>query len=163
MKSNLILSIITLFIFTSASAQKKETVKVWGNCGMCQKTIETAAKSAGAFEASWNTETKMLAVSYKGKKTNLTKIEQAVAAVGYDTQNFTAPDDVYNKLHGCCQYDRKVAGTAKAHTDDCCEPGAKCEKDHAKCADCEKCKDGKCSDCCKDGVCSTGKDCCKKA
>lgn len=163
MKSNIILSVIALFLFTSVSAQKKETVKVWGNCGMCQKTIETAAKSAGASEAEWNTETKMLTVAYKGKKTNLTKIEQAVAAVGYDTQNFTAPDEVYNKLHGCCQYDRKNETAAKAHGD-CCKDGSKCEKgDHAKCADCEKCKDGKCADCCKDGVCSTGKDCCKKA
>jgi periplasmic mercuric ion binding protein len=164
MKSSFVLTIIALFLFTTVSAQKKETVKVWGNCGMCQKTIETAAKSAGATEAEWNTETKMLTVSYKGKKTNLTKIEQAVAAVGYDTQNFTAPDEVYNKLHGCCQYDRKSESSAKAHGD-CCKDGSKCEKggDHAKCADCEKCKDGKCADCCKDGVCSTGKDCCKKA
>jgi hypothetical protein len=162
MKTNIILSIITLFLFTSVSAQKKETVKVWGNCGMCQKTIENAAKSAGASEAEWNKETKILAVSYKGKKTNLTKIEQAIAASGYDTQNFTATGESYSNLPECCQYDRKVAGTAKA-AEDCCKDGSKCEKDNAKCADCAKCKDGKCGECCKDGVCSTGKDCCKKA
>jgi periplasmic mercuric ion binding protein len=92
MKSNIILSIIALFLFNAVSAQKKETVKVWGNCGMCQKTIETAAKSAGAPEAQWNTESKVLTVAYKAKKTDLTKIEQAIAAAGYDTQNFTAPD-----------------------------------------------------------------------
>ncbi len=161
MKSNIILSILTLFIFTSVSAQKKETVKVWGNCGMCQKTIETAAKSAGASSAEWNTETKVLTVAYKEKKTDLTKIEQAVAASGYDTKNFTASDDAYNKLHSCCQYDRKAGATASSEKADCCKDG-KCDKDHNECANCEKCKDGKCADCCKDGVCSTGKDCCKK-
>lgn len=170
MKSNIILSIIALFVFSSAFAQKKETVKVWGNCGMCEKTIENAAKEAGAAEADWNTETKMLTVAYKPKKTNLSKIEQAIAASGYDTQNFTAPDEVYNKLHGCCQYDRKAASASNATAQaSCCKDG-NCEKcKDGKCADCckdgkcDKCKDGKCADCCKDGVCKEGKDCCKKA
>jgi hypothetical protein len=161
MKSNIIFSIIALFLFTSVSAQKKETVKVWGNCGMCQKTIETAAKSAGASDAQWNKDSKVLTVEYKAKKTDLTKIEQAIAAAGYDTQNFTAPEAAYNGLHSCCQYDRKAAGTS-ADKSECCSNG-KCDKDHGQCANCEKCKAGNCADCCKDGVCSAGKDCCKKA
>jgi copper chaperone CopZ len=163
MKSNIILSVIALFVFSSLFAQKKETVKVWGNCGMCEKTIETAAKEAGATEADWNTDTKMLTVAFKPKKTNLSRIEQAIAASGYDTQHFTAPDEVYNKLHGCCQYDRKnqtSAATAKEAS--CCKDG-KCSKDHGNCAKCEKCKEGNCADCCKDGVCKEGKDCRKKA
>lgn len=155
------MSVIALFIFSSVSAQKKnETVKVWGNCGMCQKTIETAAKSAGATDAQWNKDTKVLTVAYKEKKTDLTKIEQAIANAGYDTQRFTAPEEAYNGLHSCCQYDRKDAGSTTAKSD-CCANG-KCDKEHSDCANCDKCKDGKCSDCCKDGVCSTGKDCCKK-
>lgn len=163
-----ILSVLALFFITFASAQKKETVKVWGNCGMCEKTIENAAKSAGAAEADWNKETKILTVAYKTKKTDLSKIEQAVAAAGYDTQNYNAPDDSYFKLESCCQYDRKASATtdkkASAATDkkdECCDDN-KCAKD-AKCTSCEKCKDGNCGDCCKDGKCTTGKDCCKKA
>jgi hypothetical protein len=167
-----ILSIISLFFITFVSAQKKETVKVWGNCGMCEKTIENAAKSAGASEADWNTETKVLTVAYKAKKTDLGKIEQAIAAAGYDTQNYTAPEESYLKLHSCCQYDRK-ASTSSDKNMDCCaddkgvkgDKGAKGEKcaKNAECANCEKCKTGNCADCCKDGKCTTGKDCCKKA
>ncbi len=189
MKTNhIILSVISLFLCSTLFAQKKETVKVWGNCSMCKKTIETAAKSSGASEADWNTETKILSVSYNGEKTNLAKIEQAVAISGYDTKNFTAPDSAYNKLHSCCQYDRKVvAGTVSnvslttaAKSEDCCtdDKGVKtmdCCKD-GKCTMTDCCKDGKCTmdkdgkmaDCCKDGKCTPGKDgksadCCKKA
>ena len=179
MKTNhIILSVISLFLCTALFAQKKETVKVWGNCGMCKKTIETAAKTSGAAEADWNTETKILSVTYNGEKTNLTKIEQAVAASGYDTKNFTAPEEAYNKLQSCCQYDRKaVAGTATnasltAKADDCCkdDKNAKmtnCCKD-GKCTKSDCMKDGKCTmcDCCKDGKCTKDKDgkmaeCCK--
>jgi periplasmic mercuric ion binding protein len=175
---HIILSVLSLFLSAALFAQsKKDTVKVWGNCSMCEKTIETAAKSAGATEADWNTETKILAVVYKNNKTDLVKIEQAVAAVGYDTQNFTASDVSYNKLQTCCQYDRKtvtpkVVNITSAMAD-CCKDdkstvGMDCCKD-GKCTDC--CKDGKCvktkdgkiADCCKEGKCSTGGDCCKKS
>jgi hypothetical protein len=166
MKSIVLTTVIALFTFGTVSAQKKETVKVWGNCGMCEKTIETAAKTAGATEADWNTETKVLSVAYKAKKTDLSKIEQAIAAAGYDTQNFTAPDAAYNKLHSCCQYERKAGAVAHTqHQGDCCK-GGKCEKHSMNCSECSNCKggQGKCdADCCKDGKCSSGKACCKKA
>jgi len=188
MKTNhIILSVLSLFLYTALFAQKKDSVKVWGNCGMCKKTIETAAKSSGATEAVWSTETKILTVSYN-EKTSLTKIEQAVANAGYDTKNYTAPEAAYNKLHSCCQYDRKASAgiatsvslTTTAKSEDCCadDKGAKtmdCCKD-GKCNMTDCCKDGKCTmdkdgkmaDCCKDGKCAPGKDgktadCCKKA
>lgn len=156
-----IFSTIALFVFFSinATAQKKEEIKVWGNCGMCKKVIETAATNAGATKASWSEETKVLAVSYNSKKTDASKIQQAIAAAGYDTQDFTAPTEVYNKLHGCCQYERKQAVGAQETKMDCCKDG-KCEKGK----DCQDCKDGKCMKekaCvnCKDGKCENGKEC----
>lgn len=159
-----------LFISVSAFAQqsKTENIKVWGNCGMCKKTIETAAKEAGATEANWNTETKILAVSYKGGDNK--KIQQAIANAGYDTQDFTAPAAAYDKLHECCKYDRKnTESKASAAGDKCCDgKDGKC----AKCAKGEKadcCKDGKCdkcakgekADCCKDGKSCKETGCCK--
>lgn len=166
MKSVILSTIFAFFILGTVSAQKSETVKVWGNCGMCENTIEKAAKAAGAAEADWNKDTKVLTVSYKGKKTDLSKIEQAIANAGYDTERFTAPNEAYNKLHSCCQYDRKAGASSKAdHKDmDCCKDG-KCEKHSMTCTDCKNCKEGngKCADCCKAGKCSSGKDCCKKA
>lgn len=153
----------TLVLFSllsfSANAQKKEEIKVWGNCGMCKKVIENAALGAGASKATWNEETKVLSVAYSQKKTDASKIQQAVAASGYDTQDFTAPTEVYNKLHGCCQYERRQVSATQEVKMDCCKSGV-CEKGK----DCQDCKEGKCTKekaCtnCKDGKCENGMEC----
>jgi len=140
-------SIVLLFglLFSNAgytqTAIKKEAIKVWGNCGMCKKTIEKAAKSAGATTASWNEETKQLNVAYSAKKTNSVKIQQAVAKSGYDTQDYTAEIETYNNLHGCCQYDRKDAGIATNLP--CCSE-ANCDKSADKCKEAACCQDKSC-------------------
>ena len=109
MKSLIILTISVILFSSNTFAQQSntDTVKVWGNCGMCKKTIEKSAKSAGAKTASWDPELHQLIVSYSADKTSNLKIQQAIAKAGYDTQDVTANDEAYNKLHGCCQYDRK--------------------------------------------------------
>ncbi len=106
----LVLNTLLLVLFSSFSATAAETtdsVKVWGNCGMCQARIEKAAKEGGAVLASWSEDTKILNVSFDPASTSLKAIEQKVAAVGHDTENNTAPKNVYGKLPGCCKYDRK--------------------------------------------------------
>jgi hypothetical protein len=161
MKSLKIFSIAlcSLFFVTAATAQEKtETFKVSGNCGMCKNKIETAAKDAGAKSATWDADTKMLTVSYKTKSTNTAKIQSKIAESGYDNVGAKANDDAYNKLHGCCKYDRAMT-TVKAS---CC-------KDEATCTHHEGKSDSNTAmaDCCKDGKCTKpghdGKDCCKKA
>lgn len=112
---------------------KTETIKVSGNCGMCKKKIETAAKSAGATTADWDVDKKSLTVKYSSKSTNNAKIQKAVAATGYDTQDFKATNAAYNKLNGCCKYER--AGVGKTATG-CCKGGS-CSKD-GKDDKCEK-------------------------
>jgi mercuric ion binding protein len=111
MKHFIIVIVCCLALFCSSNtfAQKvnNDILKVWGNCGMCKKTIEKAAKSAGAKTANWDAELQQLIVSYKSDKTSNFKIQQAVAESGYDTQNVTASDEAYNQLHGCCKYERK--------------------------------------------------------
>jgi copper chaperone CopZ len=80
---------------------------VWGNCGMCNTKITTAAKSVvGVISAKWNSETKMMSVKYDSEKTNLDEIQKKIASVGYDTKKYKADDEVYNNLHHCCKYDR---------------------------------------------------------
>jgi hypothetical protein len=145
----------------SVLAQQSETIKVWGNCGMCKKVIETAALKAGATKANWSETTHELQVNYKVKKTSASKIQEAIAAAGYDTQDFTAPNDVYSKLHGCCQYERKAVSSPAKDSDKmaCCDNGT-CEKHAVNCADCGKCEAGK--SCCKSETCQPGKQCCKK-
>ncbi len=145
MKYLSIVAVLLFGVFTSNStyAQNKiasDTIKVWGNCGMCKTTIEKSAKAAGAKTAVWNEDSKDLIVSYAAAKTSSNKIQEAVANAGYDTQDLTAPVEVYNKLHGCCQYERKEAVASAA----CC-------KDTACGTAGDTCK-GKA--CCKDEACA---------
>lgn len=108
--ATLLFSLISLFSFgQKAVGLKKEKIKVWGNCGMCKTTIEKAAKNAGASVAKWDEETHILTVSYRSSKTSAAKIQEKIAAAGYDTQDLTASDAAYNKLHSCCKYERKGA------------------------------------------------------
>jgi len=84
------------------------TFKVSGNCEMCKKKIETAAKSVkGVKSAVWDKDTKMITVKYDDKKAKLTDIHNKIASVGYDTDKVKGDDKAYDKLHACCQYDRE--------------------------------------------------------
>ena len=144
MKTLQIFSLIAMMscLTTASFAQttKKESFKVEGECSMCKKKIEKAAKEAGATYALWNSNSKMLIVKYNSTSTNAARIQQKIAGVGYDTPKFKATDEAYNGLDECCQYERS---------------GVK-----ADCCDNEKCKD---AGCCKDGKCTNeNSDCCKK-
>jgi hypothetical protein len=137
----IIFSIFSINISTAQTA-KTETIKVWGNCGMCKTTIEKAAKKAGAKTADWNEDSKELKVTYAVNKTSSVKIQEAIAKSGYDTQDFTAVQTAYNNLHGCCKYDRKTAGASNAKK--CCAPGEKCTMNTADCKKMECCKEKAC-------------------
>jgi len=106
-----VLSLVALFMmgtFTVFAGNKTEKIKVYGNCNMCETRIEKAAKGVeGVSKAEWNKDTKIMEVTFDDTKTSTDKIEKAIAAVGHDTPNCTAPDAVYEKLPACCHYDRK--------------------------------------------------------
>lgn len=104
---SILLASTTVLLAQSTQNTTTETIKVWGNCEMCKSKIEKAAKAAGATSANWNDETKILTVAYVPAKSTTKKIQEKIAAVGYDTQDVTATDESYNKLPGCCQYERK--------------------------------------------------------
>ena len=135
----IMLSIFSINIST-AQTVKTETIKVWGNCGMCKTKIEKAAKAAGAKTANWNEDSKELKVSYAANKTSSVKIQQAISKSGYDTQDFTADNKAYDNLHGCCQYDRKLAD---ATTTKCCATST-CTKGAGDCKGMECCKEKTC-------------------
>lgn len=118
MKTQHIIFSCLLLVFSAFTAsaqkkadptQKKETFKVWGECGMCKKNIEKAAKDSGATTANWDTDSKQLTITYNTTRTSNQKIQQAIAAAGYDTRDLTADNTAYDKLHECCKYDRKAA------------------------------------------------------
>lgn len=107
MKKNLVFVLAFLMLSVFAVAQNPTTIKVSGNCGMCKKHIEKAAKDAGASSANWDKVTKILTVSFEAGKTTTDKIETAIAGAGYDTEHKEASLEAYKKLDECCQYDRK--------------------------------------------------------
>ena len=92
------------------SAEVKEKFKVYGNCNMCKKLIDEAAANVdGVYSAKWNVDTKKITVKFDAGKTDLDTIKKAIAAVGYDTEEFRASDETYEALHHCCKYDRPPA------------------------------------------------------
>ena len=107
MKKFILFSGFIMAIVFSANAQTATKLKVSGNCGMCKSSIEKAAKTAGATTANWDMDAKILTLMFDGK-TNLDKIETAIAAIGYDTEHKTATKESYDTLHECCKYEREV-------------------------------------------------------
>lgn len=97
----------TTVCLSQISNAKTETVKVYGNCGMCEATIEKAASKKKISKADWSEESKMAIITYDSMKTKLDAVLKNIALAGYDNQNFLAPDAAYNKLPGCCKYDRE--------------------------------------------------------
>ena len=110
MKNKIFITLTLILAFglgLFAQNLKTEKVKVYGNCESCEKRIDKAAQGvAGVSKASWDQETKMLDVTYDPAKTNLEKIQTAIAKVGHDTDAVKADDKTYASLPKCCQYDR---------------------------------------------------------
>ena len=108
-KSMMLIVGLLLFSMTSmfAAEVKTETIKVYGNCGMCKTRIEKAAKAVkGVSKASWDSETAKLTVTFDASTTTVLKIEEAVSKDGHDTDHTRANDKTYDNLPSCCQYDR---------------------------------------------------------
>lgn len=116
----IVMAIIILFSITIADAQiknaKTETVKIYGNCGMCKATIEKAGNLKKIAEVNWNEDTQMATLKYDSQKTNQEEILKRIALAGYDSNSFLAPDAAYKNLPGCCQYDRKAKVTVASET-----------------------------------------------
>mgnify|MGYP001301125264 FL=1 len=82
---------------------------VKGNCGMCKKTIETAALSlSGVTNADWDKQTKQIKLIYDPQIVDLMSIHQAIANSGYGTELVENNMDSYDNLPLCCKYDPKM-------------------------------------------------------
>jgi len=111
---NVLFGMMLLFVAISTQAQEsknknaKYTIDVNGNCDLCKKRIEKAAFSVvGVKSAVWDVETHLLTLILNEEKTTVLDVKKAIANVGHDTDEAKAINEVYEKLHGCCQYERK--------------------------------------------------------
>jgi copper chaperone CopZ len=92
-----------------ADSVKTEKFTVYGNCGMCEKTIEGSLKDVkGVSKVDWDKETDEMSVTFNPEVITHDDIKQKIADVGYDSDSHRAKDEVYNSLPGCCQYDRPI-------------------------------------------------------
>lgn len=102
---------VLVFFGLVAKADDKTTndtliFKVSGNCEMCKERIEYALDVKGVSSADWNVETKMITVVYNPKKITEDKIHELISKAGYETEKKEADAGAYDKLPGCCQYDK---------------------------------------------------------
>lgn len=112
-----VFAIVTSPLFAQQSAPANtDTIKVNGECGMCKNRIQKALKLEGISGAAWDTDTKLLTVTYNPGKISNDDIQKKVAAIGHDTEKYQAEDAVYNKLPGCCKYERKKVETKQDHS-----------------------------------------------
>jgi hypothetical protein len=118
---NILMAISVLLSFAVGNAQtknfKSESVKIYGNCAMCEKTIEKAGNLNKEASVDWDKDTKMAIISYDSSVTSKGEILKRIALAGYDSDLFFAPDDTYSNLPECCQYERakKDAHNMESH------------------------------------------------
>lgn len=106
---NIILLGVLLVVGLSSFGQKgskyeSDTLRVYGNCGMCEDRIEEACDVIGVKRADWNEDTGLLTVLYNPSRIALEEIHQLCADVGHSTSKVPATDEAYSNLHHCCKY-----------------------------------------------------------
>lgn len=108
MKKYILLTILMTLGLSSFSQKnskyKSDTLKVYGNCEMCEERIENACDVVGVKRVDWNVETKMLTVLYNPSKISIEEIHQLCANVGHATSKVQADAQAYEDLHHCCKY-----------------------------------------------------------
>ena len=109
MRTTALLTALWLLL-PGCSAQLKQaqttTVRIDGDCPMCEMTIEKAAYVKGEAEADWDVDAKTARITFDSTRTTLDAVLQRIAHAGYDNERYLAPDAAYAALPGCCQYER---------------------------------------------------------
>ena len=101
--------LISVSVYAQNPKYEKANFVVSGNCEMCKTKIESAAKLIeGVKTAKWNVVNGKMKVKFNPELTNLDQIQESIAEIGYDTEKYRAEDEVYNKLHYCCKYERTL-------------------------------------------------------
>lgn len=113
MKKILAFALVAI-IGISAQAQNKNAkhdIHVNGNCGQCKERIEKAAYGVkGVKVATWDVDTHNLHIVLNETKNKVDAVENAIVAVGHDTEDKKADDKSYKNLPACCEYERETDG-----------------------------------------------------
>ncbi|HTO35198.1 MAG TPA: cation transporter [Flavobacterium sp.] len=113
MKKVMLILMVSLIGITVQAQEKKNKnakhdIEVNGNCDMCKKRIEKAALSVkGVKSAVWHQDHHDLHLILDENRCTVSDVHQAIANAGHDTDKVKAKDEDYEKLHHCCQFERK--------------------------------------------------------
>ncbi|HRH68219.1 MAG TPA: DUF3347 domain-containing protein [Flavobacteriales bacterium] len=99
-------SALVLLSCSGVKNARTETVRINGNCGMCEATIEEAGLQKGLSEVDWGKASRDAVITYDSTRTTADAVLRRIAEAGYDNQSYLAPDAVYDKLPMCCHYER---------------------------------------------------------
>lgn len=92
---------------TSMNMEGKEHVMIdlpSMQCNTCKRNIEAAVKEVkGVFDVSVNKDKKVAHINYDKNKTDVSKIENAITAAGYDANDKNKDMKAYNNLDDCCK------------------------------------------------------------
>jgi len=89
------------------------SARVSGNCGMCETTIEKAGNVKKEAQVEWDKDKQIATITYDPHKTDPDQVLKRIALAGYDNEKYLAPEETYNNLHGCCQYERSIVANDK--------------------------------------------------
>lgn len=125
-KSFLLFPILAFSLGCSAQSQsrvdgiknaKNVAVRIDGDCDMCKARIDKVGSVKGEATVVWDTDAKTALVTFDSTRTDLDAILQRVAHAGYDNERYLAPKEAYEKLPGCCQYERTMVHAPLKGTD----------------------------------------------
>lgn len=73
-------------------------------CNTCKRNIETAVKEvSGVIDVKVDKDKKVAHIHYDKNKTDVSKIENAITAAGYDANDKKKDMKAYDKLDDCCK------------------------------------------------------------
>ena len=110
-KSLLVLATIASLSFSiEGNKKERETITVYGICGMCESRIENAINEMeGVVWADWEIATLELTVKFDPQVVTLSDIKEKAATVGHDTKDIRATEEAYKRLNPCCKYERPTS------------------------------------------------------
>ncbi|MFT6747582.1 MAG: mercuric ion binding protein [Glaciecola sp.] len=93
----IILSAFTVALLVSCGVKQSNSItsnshgsfKVYGNCGMCEKTIEGSLTNIdGVTPADWNKETKQMEVEFDSTAISINGVKSKIAGIGFACRVF---------------------------------------------------------------------------
>lgn len=106
--SLIVLTLVSFSCGNSTGSEVEKTVKVWGNCGKCEKRIEDAGKINGVKSADWNVDSKLLVFKVDTAVVSVDEVLKNIAHAGHDNEKYFGDDYAYSKLPESCQYERRT-------------------------------------------------------